>query len=185
MAASEENMAEICLSKLSSKKATRYALSPDKEVCRSISNDLNLSEITKLRFEGEFTAYGASGWKLRAKLGATVQQSCVITLKPVTTRIDVEVTRKFVPEAEIIALDTDTELELESPEDDTLEPLRDVINLYEVIREVLDLELPQFPKASGAVLGQAVFTEPGLAPMSDQDAKPFAKLAELRQKLDK
>ena len=89
------------------------------------------------------------------------------------------------PEAEIIALATDTEHELESTEDDTLEPLRDVINLYELIREVLDLELPQFPKASGAVLGQAVFTEPGLAPMSDQDAKPFAKLAELRQKLDK
>ncbi|MCX8227096.1 MAG: DUF177 domain-containing protein, partial [Sulfitobacter sp.] len=36
----------------------------------------------------------------------------------------------------------------------------------------------------GAELGQAVYAEPGVAPMTDEDARPFAGLAQLREKLE-
>jgi uncharacterized metal-binding protein YceD (DUF177 family) len=58
-----------------------------------------------------------------------------------------------------------------------------VIDVSAVMAEALALHLPLYPRAGGADLGEAVFTEPGLAPMRDEDAKPFAGLAGLRDTL--
>ncbi|MGB1722615.1 MAG: DUF177 domain-containing protein, partial [Paracoccaceae bacterium] len=40
------------------------------------------------------------------------------------------------------------------------------------------------PRAHGADLGEAVFTEPGKAAMRDEDTRPFAGLAALREQLE-
>ena len=69
------------------------------------------------------------------------------------------------------------------PDDDTIEPLPDVIDLGAVLAEALALNLPLYPRADGAHLDQAVFTEPGKLPMTDEDARPFAGLAGLRDQL--
>ena len=66
---------------------------------------------------------------------------------------------------------------------DEAEPLRSEIDLGEILVEALSLGLPDYPRADGAALEQAVFTEPGLTPMTDQDTKPFASLAALKDKL--
>ena len=70
------------------------------------------------------------------------------------------------------------------PEDDTAEPLPEVIDLTEVTREALALALPLYPRAPGAELGEAVFAAPGTAPIRDEDLKPFAGLAALKAKLE-
>ena len=51
--------------------------------------------------------------------------------------------------------------------------------------EALALALPDYPRAPDATLENAQVTEPGIAPMSDEDARPFAALAGLRDKLQK
>ena len=135
--------------------------------------------VKKLRFTGSLSPQGRKDWSLLADLGATVVQDCVVTLDPVTTRIDEPVTRSYV--AEIPEIEAS---EIEMPVDDTVEKLPETLDLALVMIEALALALPSYPRAAGADLTQAVFAEPGVTPMSDDDAKPFAGLGALRESLE-
>ena len=53
----------------------------------------------------------------------------------------------------------------------------------QVLAEALALALPDYPRGDEEVIGEQVFTEPGKEAMTDEDAKPFAGLAALRDKL--
>ena len=43
----------------------------------------------------------------------------------------------------------------------------------------------RLPRAEGVELGERVFSEEGVKPMRDADAKPFAGLAALKEKMEK
>ena len=169
---------ELVFSSLSTKHATAFELRPDAPEMTRIAQELGLQGLRKVRFTGKIAPAGKADWELSAELGATIVQPCAITTDPVTTRIDTNVTRRYVANFE-----HPTGVETEMPEDDTAEPLPEVLNLEDVMLEALDLSLPLFPRAEGASLEQTQFTEPGVAPMTDDDAKPFASLASLRDKL--
>jgi len=158
---------------------TAFALRPDTDKLKSIADELHLSTVRKLSFEGTVSALGQSDWQLKGRLGATVIQPCVVTLEPVTTRIDVDVSRQYVSE-----FDEPEDPEVEMSADDTTEALRQWIDPAAVMLEVLALETPDYPRKSDAALDQAVFTKPGETPMTDEDARPFAGLAGLKQKLE-
>ena len=70
------------------------------------------------------------------------------------------------------------------PDDDTVDALPDELDLRSVLMESLSLALPAFPRAEGVELGEAVFTEPGKSAMTDEDARPFAGLSTLKNKLE-
>ncbi len=144
----------------------------------ALADTLELSGLRKLRFEGQIKAHGATDWLLTGTLGATVTQPCAVTLKPVTTRIDLPVRRLYVRDYEEI----DTP-EAEMPEDDEVERLGTWIDPETVMIESLSLAIPDFPRADGAELGEMVLTEPGVAPLTDEAAKPFAGLADLKSQL--
>ncbi|MGI3211456.1 YceD family protein [Roseovarius tibetensis] len=155
-------------------------LTPDAGTRRMIAEELGLSDLRKLRLSGRITADGPD-WVLDADLGATVVQPCVVTLSPVTTRIDEPVTRRFSPEA-----DRPEDLpgdEMEMPEDDTVEPLEHDIDLRRVMIEALSLALPPWPRRDGAELDPVTAAAEGVVPLTDEDTKPFAGLAGLRDKL--
>jgi len=109
-----------------------------------------------------------------------VVQPCVVTLEPVTTRIDADITRRFIHDFEL-----PDEEEVEMPEDDTTEPLGQWIDPAQVMIEALALEVPEYPRKGDAELGQMVHAEPGQKPMTDEDARPFAGLGALRDALKK
>jgi uncharacterized metal-binding protein YceD (DUF177 family) len=175
----EGNASRIRPADLSQRKPHRFSRVPDAATCAALARDLDILDVKKLRFEGVLRPVGRHDWDLQAQLGATVVQACVATLAPVTTRIDEPLTRRFRTDLAEVEPDTDTEM----PHDDTLEPLPAVIDLDAILTEALSLVLPAYPRADGAAPEQTVFTEPGKAPMTDQDARPFAGLAALRQKL--
>ena len=160
---------------------TSFVLEPNAEARRAIAQALAIPAVRKLRFAADLSPLGREDWQLQARLGATVVQDCVVTLAPVTTRIDEAVSRTCLahppepPQAD----------EVEMPEDDTVEPLPDTIDLGAVMLEALALALPEYPHAQGVEPLQASFTEPGKAPLTDDDVKPFAGLAALRDKLAK
>jgi hypothetical protein len=52
-----------------------------------------------------------------------------------------------------------------------------------VLAEALALALPDYPRAPGAELGQAVFAEPGIEPLRDEALRPFAGLAAFKDRL--
>ncbi|CUH66587.1 hypothetical protein TG4357_02501 [Thalassovita gelatinovora] len=167
---------------LSTTRPTRFKLIPNDAELRAIADELGLLDLRKLRFEGEIRAEGRRDWRFKADLGATVVQACVVSLAPVSTRIDEKVNRLFIAE---LPEDSVEDEEIEMPEDDSIEALDKVIDPATVMIEALSLALPLYPRAKGAELDETRFTEPGKTAMTDEETKPFAGLAALRDKLDK
>lgn len=170
----------VRLADLPARKPFRFDLRPTTETLTEMAQALDLVELRKLTFQGTLAARGKSAWALEATLGATAVQSCVVTLAPVTTRVDITVRRLFTDAYE----DTVTEEETEMPEDETIEPLTPEIDLLGVAGESLALALPDYPRAPDAALEKATFAAPDVTPMSDDDVKPFAGLADLKAKLE-
>lgn len=167
------------LAALSNRKKTNFCLTPDANERAALAKALGLLTLRKLRFEGHLIPTAHRDWKLEALLGATVEQPCSITLVPVATRIEEHITRIFAETVELPA-GAETGGEVEMPEDDSIEPLPETLDLYEVLLEALALALPAYPRADGAEYGTRSYSAPGIKPMSDDDAKPFAGLAALR-----
>ena len=167
------------LADLASRKATAFELMPNAGERAAIAQSLGIIGIKKLTFKGEITPVGRIDWELRAKLGVTVVQACVVTLDPVTTRVDEPVTRIYTANFE-----EPDENEVEMLVDENVEPLPASVDLAEVMIEAVALALPPYPRSEGADLSDAVFTEGGKAPMTDEDAKPFAGLGDLRKTLE-
>ncbi len=154
-------------------------LQPDATARAEIAAALGIVAVKKLRFTGRLAPLAQRDWELIADLGATVVQDCVVTLEPVTTRIDEQVRRTYLAE-----MPEPEGLEIEVPDDDSAEPLPQTLDLAAVMAEALALALPPFPRAPGAELRDAVYTEPGKAAMRDDDARPFAGLADLRKSIE-
>lgn len=168
----------LALARLGRASDTGFSVEPDAAARKKIANDLSLRGLRKLRLTGTLVAVGKYDWHLKARLGATAVQECVVTLEPVTTRIDTDFTRSY-----LVDVPEPTIEDFEVPDDDTVEPLPQTLNLLELMAEALALALPDYPRADGVELGTAVFAAPGVQPMTDEDAKPLAGLAGLRDKL--
>jgi len=161
--------------------ATPFVLEPEPDARAALALSLGASAVRKLRFEGSVTPQGRAGWTLSAKLGATVVQPCIVSLEPVTTRIDEVVKRQYVPLSHLTEPEAGSETEV--PEDDTVEPLGEVIDLTALMHESLALAMPSYPRKDGVALGDAQFAPQGVAPLTDETARPFAGLAGLKQKM--
>ncbi|WP_234417142.1 YceD family protein [Loktanella sp. Alg231-35] len=168
------------MSDLATRKATTFAVEPTADERKAVAAELGIIGIKKLRFVGTLAPQGKTDWQLQAILGATVVQACVVTLDPVTTRIDEPLNRAYIAEVE----EPDAS-EVEMTADENREPLPATLDLAQVMIEALALALPLYPRAANANLGEAVFAAPGVAPMRDEDAKPFAGLQSLRESLEK
>lgn len=167
--------------RLDRRAPTRFDLTPDAGARAALAAALDLLSLPSVRFRGLVHPQGRADLVLRGDLEATVVQSCVVTLEPVTTALHDRVERRYLADyAEPAGED------VEMPEDDLAEPLPEVIDLSAVLAEALALVLPLYPRAAGAVLGSgtggAAFAPPGVEPLTDADLRPFAGLAALRDK---
>jgi len=164
---------------LSQSGSNPFSLRPDSDALTAMAATLGLSGLRKLAFEGSLTPLGERDWQLKGRLGATVTQPCVVTLEPVTTRIDTDVARVYLHDYQ----ETDAP-EVEVPEDDNVEPLGVWIDPALVMEEALALALPEYPRKQDAETGTVRVTEPGKQPMSDEQARPFAGLAAFKERLE-
>ncbi|TGD45187.1 DUF177 domain-containing protein [Pseudotabrizicola sediminis] len=163
---------------LSMRKPTRFDLQPDAATRTAIAAELGLLSVPYLRFKGELRPAPNRDFVLEAELTAVLDQPCVITLAPVRAEITEVVRRRYVSDWEEPTGD-----EVEMPEDDTAEAIPEVIDVGVVALESLVLALPMYPRAAGAELGEVAATPPGAAPLRDEDLRPFASLAALKDKL--
>ncbi len=150
---------------------------PGPEALAMLRAELGLLGLRKVRLEGRMLPIGKRNWRLEAHLGATVVQPCVVTLAPVTTRVEEDFARNWV--SDFRAPEGD---EVEIPETVEDEPLGPEIDLGAVLAEALAFYLPLYPRAEGAEVEQAAFTEPGKEALTDEAARPFAGLAALRDR---
>ena len=164
-------------------RATSFDIRPGAEGVEVLTGLLGVSRLRKLSFVGEVAPTdhpGRGGWTLTGRLGATVVQPCSVTLVPVTARIEETVVRRYVP-----GLSLSEAAESELPEDVDAEPVPDVIDPAAVMVEALALAVPAFPRAPDAAAAAVSAAPPGVAPLRDEDLRPLAGLAALRDKLGK
>lgn len=159
---------------IAGRTSTHVRFRPSAPERKAIAEVLGLLDLPVLEFDGDIRPAGKRDMVLRGALSARVVQPCSISLEPVTTKIDEEVRRQYL--ADFIEPEAD---EIEIPDDDTMEPLPEVIDAAAVAIEALALALPLYPRAPGVELGEAVYTEPGKSPLREGDLKPFAGLAGL------
>lgn len=163
---------------LSPRKPTRFSFRPEGEARSQLAADLGLLALYRLELTGEIRPAGRDELVLEARLTAHVDQPCSLTLVPVPATVDEPVRRRYVT-----GLDQPEGDEIEMPEDDSVEPMPEVIDLAEIASEALALALPLYPRAPGAEFGQALHAGDGVNPLTDADLKPFSALQGLAEQL--
>lgn len=159
---------------LAARKPTRFEISPDAATRAAIADWAGIEALESLTLKGTLTPSGRSDWTLEAAFSARVVQACVTTLAPVTTDLREPVTRRYLAQ-----MPEPTGDEIEIPEDVDTEPLPDRIDLGAVALEALELALPLYPHAADAAPAALQAAPPGVAPIRDEDTRPFANLKSL------
>ena len=167
---------------LRNNQPTAFDLRPDEARRDALAAELGLLGLKKLRLAGEIRPEGRDAWRLVATIGATVTQPCVVTLAPVTTRIDEPVSRLWRPDEEFAAIPEGAEVEMT---DDETDPLPDVIDLGAVMAEALSLALPLYPHAEGAEAAAEALEEQAAPGPEDERPNPFAALSGLRDRMER
>ena len=164
----------VDLARLRDNSEFPFDIAPTPEESARIAGLMDARSVRKMRFAGKLAALDTGGWQLDGQLGATVVQNCVVTLEPVTSRVDQAVRRLYLPNA----APRGTEVILSGDDDEEVEPMPDRLDLGLVAVEALALALPAYPRKEGASLAAMGFGE------EPEVIKPFAALAALRDKLD-
>ena len=130
---------------------------------------MDLLGLRKLRFAGRLTAEGRARLAAGGDAGPTVVQPCVVTAEPVTTRLDEPVTRRYLAD-------------MPEPEEGRgrdargrhgTEPLPATARSCGGDGRGAGAGAAALPAGCRArPLESAAFAAPGVAPMTDQDAKP-------------
>jgi uncharacterized metal-binding protein YceD (DUF177 family) len=163
---------------LSPRKPTRFSYRPDVAARRALADDLGLLALNALEMTGEITPSGRDELVLKARLIARVDQACVVSLVPVPAEISETLQRHYLSGLALPEAD-----EVEMPEDDSVEPMPEVIDLAELAAEALALALPLYPRAPGAAFAPVLHAPAGVTPLADADLKPFAGLQDLARQL--
>jgi uncharacterized metal-binding protein YceD (DUF177 family) len=154
----------------------RLDLAADDRERASIARRIGIAGLDRLEAHVTLTR---SGKTVRAsgRLGASLEQSCVITNEPVPAHIDEPFEIVFLPEPE--PTNADEEVELAEADCDVVFYDGAMIDLGTAIADSLALSLDPYPRSAGA---DAALKEAGV--LSEEQASPFAALAQLKKASD-
>ncbi len=169
---------------LARREAVPVSLRLTPEETAALARFLDLAALEEVALDGQLTPVGSRGWRLEAHLTARVEQACVVTLEPVTSAIDTEIDRRYLPAADLGAGETGVPSERELGRDDDPDPFDGAIEIAEVLVETLALAIDPYPRAEGAELAARIAGPPGVEPLTDEAARPFAKLAALAKRTE-
>ncbi|MES2135580.1 MAG: DUF177 domain-containing protein [Pseudomonadota bacterium] len=151
----------------------RLDLVADEDERRDVAKRLDLVSLERL--EAHVTLE-RTGEVVRAtgRLGAALEQSCVITRDPVAGHVDEPFEMLFMP-APVVG-EPDEEIELGETDCDVVFYDGAAIDLGSAIADTLALSLDPYPRGAGA---DAALREAGV--VSEAEASPFAVLAKLKR----
>ena len=153
----------------------RLDLVADEAERQAIAKRLDLDSIKRL--EAHVTL-GRDGDHIRAtgRIAAALDQRCVVTGEPVAAHIDEPIDIAFTPEPKPDS--PDEEIELAAQDCDVVFHDGASIDLGAAIADTLALSLNPYPRSAGA---QAILKDAGV--LSEEEAGPFAALAELKKRM--
>jgi hypothetical protein len=152
----------------------RFDLVADAAIRRAVAQLAGLRDLPRLQATFEVRRRGAAGLHVTGRVSATVEQTCVVTLDPVTNEVDEEVDLVFEPPAPPVAVDESGKTDAHPDDWDGPEPLIDGrIDLGVLATEFLVLGLDPYPRKPGAVFQPPHDVKP--------DEGPFAALGALKK----
>ena len=152
----------------------RLDLTADESERNSTAKRLGLGAIDRLEAHATLERKGEVV-RAQGRLVASLEQSCVVTGEPVPAHIDEPFSLVFVPEPEAGG---DEEIELGEKDCDTVFYDGAVIDLGSAIADTLALSLDPYPRSAEA---EAALRDAGV--MTEEQASPFAALAQLKKEL--
>ena len=143
----------------------------------ALAKDLDILGVSALSCRLRIRPLRQGRYQVDGKIDATVEQACVVSLEPVTGKIETPVDVEFWPEAQISPPASTPEEEYLDPEaKDEAEPIvRGAIDYGRLVFELLATSLDPFPRNAGAELAY----QP--EPEDKATVHPFAVLAKLKQ----
>jgi hypothetical protein len=145
----------------------------DSETRAAVARIAGLRELPRLEASFDLLPHGGGGVRVTGRVSATVGQTCVVTLEPLTNEIEEEIDLLYMPPAAAaaVAANDDSEAEVEPKWDDPEPLIGGTFDLGALATEFLILGLDPYPRKTGAVFD---------APRDNQpEAGPFAGLAGL------
>lgn len=132
----------------------RIALEADKDELKALAKSWNVLSVDALKAELQVSRWKKDGIKIFGSVQATITQACIVTLEPITSRIDEQVEQIFVPEgsklARIITND-EGEMVLDPDGPDIPEQFTgDTVDAGEVVAEFVALAIDPYPRKEGA-----------------------------------
>lgn len=165
---------------LSRKRPLPFDITPEPDEKPAIARFLGIEALRSLRFRGELIPSGREDWRVEGRLQAEVVQSCVVTLQPVARTVDETVRRDYVPEQEFSLPE---HVDLAPDAEDDPDPYGTQIDPGLLALESLALTLDPYPRAPGVPPAEFRAAPPGAEPLAEDELKPFARLAVLKEKL--
>ncbi len=157
------------------RKATRFSHDFGADARARITQDLGILALDQLQIKGQLVPEGHDDWLLDAHVSARAVQECVVTLDPVPSQVDEDITRRYLAH-----VTPSPPGESEVPEDD-IEEIPRALDLGQIAREAVALALPPWPRAPGVDEDEWHAIPPGAT--QDEPRRPFAGLDALRGKL--
>lgn len=175
---------KIDVSTVGARSSDRHIQASEDE-CIALAKTLNLQRIDRLSADLQLRRLSSGFIEVTGKLSGDVVQTCVVTLEPLTAKIQ-EQFRLTFSDREDHQFDRDpSEIEIDFDASDPPEPIIDgVIDLGALVAEQLSLALDPYPRKEGAQVSQAfkpIAAEIHQIDRSLETRKPFAGLDKLKK----
>jgi uncharacterized metal-binding protein YceD (DUF177 family) len=141
---------------------------------------LDVAALDQLSFACRFHRRGEGRHFLQGTLAASVTQTCVVSLEPVASMLQIAVEIEFWPAPLVEQFTASSDEAVSHGMADWPEPIVEgKIDLGPVIYETLATALDPYPRREGASFE---WSNAGEAPGAEQAVNPFAALAQLKQR---
>src|SRR4051794_40289795 len=142
---------------------------------QELAEALGILGLSRLLVRYRLSAIAGDAYRLAGDISADVEQACIVSLEPVTGRIDTEFGTEFHP----MAGEPESGAELSVLDAIEIEPLENgIIPVGRIVYETLSSSLDPYPRRKDATFSwQDPRAEQG------EKASPFAALAALKDKL--
>jgi uncharacterized metal-binding protein YceD (DUF177 family) len=147
---------------------------------RAIAKLLDLVALDGLVLEYRLAPSSRGRIRMNGRLAANVVQTCVVSLDPVPSALEVPVEVEFWPEGAVAALEKTSEKDPGASLLDWPEPIEDgTIDLGKVLYEALATALDPYPKKPGASFE---WSEGPTVEAASRKSGPFAALERLKRR---
>ncbi|WP_422375767.1 YceD family protein [Roseibium sp.] len=168
-------------------KDEKISVAPDAASRAAIASTFDLNAIHALTADFTLKPYRKAGLRVVGPIKATISQTCVVSLEPFDSELELEVDRTFEPHStrprKIRDLNDEGEIEIDLESLDPPDVILDgVLDLGAVICEELALSLDPFPRREGVAFEGGDADDDEVVEEEPEKPSPFAALQALKDK---